>query len=56
MRPAGCVNIARGLDYLSRRLGYVLTLLGVLPKATEGTEESARTLPMTLLGERGYRE
>lgn len=33
MRLAGCANIARGLDYLSRRLGYVLALLGVLPES-----------------------
>ncbi len=32
MRLAGCVNIARGLEYLSRRLGCILTLLGVLTK------------------------
>jgi hypothetical protein len=30
MLLAGCVNIARGLEYLSRRPGCVLTLLGVL--------------------------
>jgi hypothetical protein len=34
MRLAGCANIARGLEYLSRRLGCVLTLLGVLTKRT----------------------
>ncbi len=32
LRLAGCVNIARGLEYLSRRLDCVLALLGVLPK------------------------
>ncbi len=32
LRLAGCVNIARGLEYLSRRLDSVLALLGVLPK------------------------
>ena len=36
MRLAGCANIARGLDYLSRRLSYVLTLLGVLPESRRG--------------------
>jgi hypothetical protein len=41
MRLAGCVNIARGLDYLSRRLGYVLTLLGVLPESSQ--KEVTRT-------------
>jgi hypothetical protein len=32
LRLARCANIARGLEYLSRRLGCVLALLGVLPK------------------------
>ena len=32
LRLAGCVNIARGLEHLSRRLDCVLALLGVLPK------------------------
>lgn len=32
LRLAGCANIARGLEYLSRRLDQVLALLGVLPK------------------------
>jgi predicted transposase YbfD/YdcC len=41
MRLAGCVNIARGLDYLSRRLGYVLTLFGVLPGTSQ--KEVTRT-------------
>src|SRR5262249_2374140 len=37
LRLAGCLNIAVGLEYLSRRLDNVLTLLGVLPQA--GGEE-----------------
>jgi len=41
MRLAGCANIARGLEYLSRRLGYVLTLLGVLPESSQ--KEVTRT-------------
>jgi hypothetical protein len=32
LRLAGCDNIARGVEYLSRRLDCVLALLGVLPK------------------------
>jgi hypothetical protein len=32
LRLAGCANIARGLEYLSRRLDCVLALLGVLPE------------------------
>jgi hypothetical protein len=32
LRLAGCDNIARGVEYLSRRLDCVLTLLGVLQK------------------------
>jgi len=31
LRLAGCGNIARGLEHLSRRLDHVLALLGVLP-------------------------
>ena len=31
LRLAGCVNIARGLEHLSRRLDCILALLGVLP-------------------------
>ena len=33
LRLAGCENIARGLEHLSRRLGHVLALLGVLERA-----------------------
>ncbi len=40
-RSQGCVNIARGLEYLSRRLGCVLTLLGVLTKRPR--KEAIRT-------------
>lgn len=32
LRLVGCDNIARGVEYLSRRLDCVLALLGVLPK------------------------
>jgi hypothetical protein len=32
LRLAGCDNIARGVEYLSRPLDCVLALLGVLPK------------------------
>ncbi len=35
LRLASCKNIARGMEYLSRRLDHVLALLGVLPKALE---------------------
>jgi hypothetical protein len=50
MRLARCVNIARGQEYLPRRLGYVLTLLGVLTKRPrKEVIRNARTLPMTLL-------
>jgi hypothetical protein len=31
LRLAGCLNIPRGMEYLSRRLDQVLTLMGVLP-------------------------
>jgi len=33
LRLAGCENIARGIEYLSRRLDHVLALLGVLPES-----------------------
>ena len=32
LRLAGCENVARGMEYLSRRLDQILTLLGVLPE------------------------
>lgn len=33
LRLAGCDNIARGIEHLSRRLDHVLALLGVLPES-----------------------
>ena len=33
LRLARCDNIARGIEYLSRRLDHVLALLGVLPES-----------------------
>ena len=32
LRLAGCENVARGMEYLSRRLDQILALLGVLPE------------------------
>ena len=33
LRLAGCLNIAAGLEHLSRRLDSLLALIGVLPQA-----------------------
>ncbi len=55
LRLAGCGNIARGLEYLSRRLDQVLALLGVLGQATrKEVIANNTTLPMTLAGGRRW--
>ena len=51
LRLAGCGNIARGLEHLSRRLDCVLALLGVLTgRDAKGGDAYGATLPMTLPG------
>lgn len=35
LRLAGCLNIARGLEYLSRRLDQILALLGLYRPRSE---------------------
>ena len=48
LRLAGCENVARGMEYLSRRLDQILALLGVLPDPIRKGDAYTTTLPMTL--------
>ena len=48
LRLAGCENVARGMEYLSRRLDQILALLGVLPEPIRKGDSYTTTLPMTL--------
>ena len=48
LRLAGCENVARGMEYLSRRLDQILALLGVLPEPIRKGDAYTTTLPMTL--------
>ena len=50
LRLAGCENVARGMEYLSRRLDQILALLGVLPEPIRKGDAYTTTLPMTLGG------
>ena len=47
LRLAGCENVARGMEYLSRRLDQILALLGVLPEPIRKGDAYTTTLPMT---------
>ena len=46
LRLAGCENVARGMEYLSRRLDQILALLGVLPEPIRKGDAYTTTLPM----------
>jgi hypothetical protein len=53
LRLAGCENVARGMEYLSRRLDQILALLGVLPEPIRKGDGYTTTLPMTLRNKGG---
>ena len=48
LRLAGCQNVARGMEYLSRRLDQILALLGLLPEPIRKGDAYTTTLPMAL--------